>query len=225
MHKTTFPSTWQSLPITSLERTATSSSLSHKPTASSIQRRLVHTLTLHPFLKAPLTIIEIPAKGLVVRMVILRQMTTLKSMISNNCTLPNIMLTPTCPTPMVPMGTITSVHSLKVLSKKRNNQIGELANGFKLTWCCHPGRILSPPFILTVYAPLDDRLQFLSWLFEGALPRCMPSSSLTACEERGALATSHSSTLHEIKQNQRDRRKAQGDSIKNMPWSTEEADL
>ena len=76
-----------------------------------------------------------------------------------------------------------------------------------------------------VSAPLDDRLQFLSWLFKGALPHCMSSSSPTACEERDALATSCSSTLHETEQNQRDHRKARGGSRKNMPWSTEEASL
>lgn len=74
-------------------------------------------------------------------------------------------------------------------------------------------------------APLDDRLQFLSWLFEGALPHCMSSSSPTACEERDALATSCSSTPHEIEQNRRDRRKDRGGSRKNTPWSTEEAGL
>lgn len=52
-------------------------------------------------------------------------------------------------------------------------------------------------------APLDNHLQFLSWLFEGALPHCICSCSPTACEEREALATSCSSTLHEIEQNRR----------------------
>ena len=74
-------------------------------------------------------------------------------------------------------------------------------------------------------APLDDRLQFLSWLFEGALPHCMSSSSPTASEERDALATSCSTTSHEIEQNRRDRRNARGGSRKNMPWSMEEASL
>ncbi|BCR85333.1 SANT/Myb-like DNA-binding domain-containing protein [Aspergillus chevalieri] len=75
-------------------------------------------------------------------------------------------------------------------------------------------------------APLDDCLQFLSWLFEGALPRCISSFSPTACEERDALAISHSSTPHETEQNQRDCRKAaRGGSRKKTPWSTEEAEF
>jgi len=61
-----------------------------RTTVSSIQRQLVHILILHPFFIANITIIEIPMKGLVVRMAILKQMTTLTSMIISNCTLPNI---------------------------------------------------------------------------------------------------------------------------------------
>ena len=74
-------------------------------------------------------------------------------------------------------------------------------------------------------APLDDHLQFLSWLFKGALPQCMSSSSLTASGERDALATGCSSTSHGIEQNRRGCRKARGGSRKNMPWSMEEASL
>ena len=76
-----------------------------------------------------------------------------------------------------------------------------------------------------ISAPLDDRLQFLSWLFEGALSHCMSSSTPTANEEREVLATSCSRTPHETEQNRRDRRKARGGLRTNMPWSTEEASL
>jgi hypothetical protein len=58
--------------------------------------------------------------------------------------------------------------------------------------------------------PLDERLQFLSWLFEGALPRCMPEAGPAACEDRNVQSASHST---------------QGPSRKGMPWSTEEVDL
>lgn len=76
-----------------------------------------------------------------------------------------------------------------------------------------------------ISAPLDDCLQFLSWLFKGALSHCMSSSTPTACEKREVLETSCSSTPHETEQNRRDRRKARGGLRKNMPWSTEEASL
>ena len=96
-------------------------------------------------------------------------------------------------------------------------------------WLWVPPMLLPREDSFTLYshfmsAPLDDHLQFLSWLFEGALPHCMSSSSLTASEERDVLATSCSSTLHEIEQNWCDCRNAWG-SRKNMPWSIEEASL
>ena len=49
--------------------------------------------------------------------------------------------------------------------------------------------------------PLDDRLQFLSWLFRGALSCCMSDTSLPACEGREAGATCCSSPQHEMEQN------------------------
>ncbi|RJE21947.1 hypothetical protein PHISCL_05722 [Aspergillus sclerotialis] len=74
--------------------------------------------------------------------------------------------------------------------------------------------------------PLDDRLQFLSWLFEGVLPRCISDSSLGACEDGDMRATDRSSLPHEIEQNRRECwEEAYRSSRKGMPWSTEEADL
>lgn len=64
-----------------------------------------------------------------------------------------------------------------------------------------------------VSLPLDEHLQFLSWLFEGALPRCMSDSSPT--REAG-----RSNPPHKIEQNQ-----PEGSSRKGMPWSSEEVDL
>lgn len=145
MHRTTSPLTRQSLPITGLGRIATSSNLSHKQTASLIQRWLAHILTLHPFSTAHLTIIEIPARGLVVRMVIFRQVTTLKSMIIS-CTPPNTTLIPTL---MVPMGTTTSVDRPRALSGRRNDQMGKLANGFEFPLRCRQGSIPLSRFVLT----------------------------------------------------------------------------
>jgi len=225
MHRTTFLSTRQCLPTTGLGRMAAPSNLSHKPTASSIQRQLAHILTLHLFFAAHLTIIEVFAKRLVVRMAILKQVTTLTSMIINNCTPPNVTPIAALPTPMVSVGTITSVDSPKALSGRRNNQTGELTNGFEFPSMLPPMEDSFTLFSHFMSAPLDDHLQFLSWLFEGALPHCMSSSSLTASEERDALATSCSSTLHEIEKNRRDCRRARGGSRKNMPWSMEEASL
>ncbi|BCR92561.1 uncharacterized protein ACHE_80461S [Aspergillus chevalieri] len=146
------PSTRQSLATTGLGRMAASSNLSHKPTTSSIQRRLAHILTLHPFFTAHLTIIEVPVKRLVARMVMLKQVTTLTFMIINNCTPPNITPIPTLFLLMVSVGTITSVDSQKAPSGRRNNQTGELTNGFEFHQCCRPGRIPSR-FVLTSCLP------------------------------------------------------------------------
>ncbi|KAL4860554.1 hypothetical protein BDV12DRAFT_204919 [Aspergillus spectabilis] len=51
-----------------------------------------------------------------------------------------------------------------------------------------------------VSLPLNDRLQFLSWLYEGALRRCTSDSSPTACEDGEARVTSRSSPQPEIEQ-------------------------
>lgn len=73
--------------------------------------------------------------------------------------------------------------------------------------------------------PLGDRLQFLSWLFEGAVPRCMSDSSPAACEDGCVLETDRLSPPHEIEQIRRDCQEDRGSSRRGMPWSTEEADL
>ncbi|KAL4977393.1 hypothetical protein BDW66DRAFT_158998 [Aspergillus desertorum] len=72
--------------------------------------------------------------------------------------------------------------------------------------------------------PLDDCLQFLSWLFEGTLSRCMSDTLRMACEEGEARATCHLSTRPEMEQSPVCRG-VQGSSRKGMPWSAEEADL
>lgn len=61
--------------------------------------------------------------------------------------------------------------------------------------------------------PLDERLELLSWLFEGALPCCMSNSLPT--REAG-----RSNPPHEIEQNW-----PEGSLRKGMPWSLEEVDL
>ena len=152
MHRTTFPSTRQSFPTTGLGRMAASSNLSHKPTVPSIQRLLAHILTLHPFFTAHLTIIKVPAKRLVARMAILKQVITLTSMTINNCASPNMTPILTLPTLMVSVGTITLVDSQKAPSGRHNDQMGELTNGFESHQCCRPGRIPSH-FILTSCLP------------------------------------------------------------------------
>lgn len=68
--------------------------------------------------------------------------------------------------------------------------------------------------------PFDERLQFLSWLFEGALPRCMSDSSPTAYEDKPTRGAGRSNPPHEIEQNRPD-----GSSRKGMSWSSEEVDL
>jgi hypothetical protein len=71
--------------------------------------------------------------------------------------------------------------------------------------------------------PLDDRLQFLSWLFEGALSQCTSGTSSIAIEE--GRPTHRLSSQPEIEQSPDVCRRAQISSRKGMPWSMEEADL
>ncbi|KAL4997895.1 hypothetical protein BDV10DRAFT_194731 [Aspergillus recurvatus] len=76
-----------------------------------------------------------------------------------------------------------------------------------------------------VSLPLNDRLQFLSWLFEGALQHCMSDISPTVCKDGDARATSCSSPHDKTPQNPVICREAQGSSRRGMPWSTEEEGL
>jgi hypothetical protein len=73
--------------------------------------------------------------------------------------------------------------------------------------------------------PLDDRLQFLSWLFEGALSHCMSDTSQTACEELKARESRRSSPRPAIDQSRSVCKSVRKSSRKGMPWSTEEVDL
>ncbi|KAL2793209.1 hypothetical protein BJX66DRAFT_351982 [Aspergillus keveii] len=73
--------------------------------------------------------------------------------------------------------------------------------------------------------PLDDRLQFLSWLFEGALSHCMSDTSQTACEELKARESRRSRPRPEINQSWSVRKSVRTNPRKGMPWSTEEVDL
>ncbi|GKZ98169.1 hypothetical protein AnigIFM59636_002193, partial [Aspergillus niger] len=64
----------------------------------------------------------------------------------------------------------------------------------------------------------DERLQFLSWLFEGALPRCLPgldSKMSKDKDERPARDVDHPSRF----------RGQHGTSRKGKPWSSEEVNL
>ncbi|KAL5333657.1 hypothetical protein BJX70DRAFT_392006 [Aspergillus crustosus] len=76
-----------------------------------------------------------------------------------------------------------------------------------------------------VSLPLNDRLQFLSWLFEGALQNCMSDFSPTVCEDREARATSCLSPQDETQQSLIVCREARGSSRRGMPWSAEEEGL
>lgn len=77
-----------------------------------------------------------------------------------------------------------------------------------------------------VSLPLNDRLQFLSWLFEGALSHCTSDSSpSTACEDGEARIADRSSLQPEIEQSPGVWKGVQGSSRKGMPWSAEEKDL
>ncbi|KAF9889997.1 hypothetical protein FE257_006677 [Aspergillus nanangensis] len=64
---------------------------------------------------------------------------------------------------------------------------------------------------------VDERLQFLSWLFEDALPRCLSQSDEEA-PERIARPTRHLARSN-------DSAEPHGNSRKGMPWSSEEVDL
>ncbi|KAL4866862.1 hypothetical protein BDV12DRAFT_187077 [Aspergillus spectabilis] len=59
-----------------------------------------------------------------------------------------------------------------------------------------------------VSLPLNDRLQFLSWLFEGALQHCMSDFSPTSPQQSSIVC-----------------REARGSSRRGMPWSAEEEGL
>lgn len=64
---------------------------------------------------------------------------------------------------------------------------------------------------------VDEHLQFLLWLFEGALPRCMSESDLRVSEPRAQLA-------HYVSQPD-DSTALPETSQKGMPWSSKEKDL
>ncbi|KAL4860403.1 hypothetical protein BDV12DRAFT_181634 [Aspergillus spectabilis] len=72
--------------------------------------------------------------------------------------------------------------------------------------------------------PLDDRLQFLSWLFEGALSHCMSDTSPTTFEGE-VRPTYRSRPQPEIEQSPDICRRVQRSSRKGMPWSAKEANL
>ncbi|CEL11950.1 hypothetical protein ASPCAL15044 [Aspergillus calidoustus] len=73
--------------------------------------------------------------------------------------------------------------------------------------------------------PLNDRLQFLPWRFEGALSHCMSNTSQTACEELKARESRRSSPWPEIDQSRSVCKNVRKSSRKGMPWSTEEVGL
>jgi hypothetical protein len=133
-----------------LGRLATYTKLSRKATTSLFQRRFVHIQNLHRFSITHLITIEIPAKGLAAGMVILGQVTTLPSIVINNCTPPITTLTPTClpPTvpPTAPVKIPTLVDSPKPPSARRSDQTDELPNGFESPLNCRQGKTLVPPF-------------------------------------------------------------------------------
>lgn len=73
--------------------------------------------------------------------------------------------------------------------------------------------------------PLNDCLQFLSWLFEGALSYCVSDTSQTACEELKAREGCRSSPRSEINQSRSVCKSVRKSSRKGMPWSTKEEGL
>ncbi|KAL4861670.1 hypothetical protein BDV12DRAFT_179919 [Aspergillus spectabilis] len=73
--------------------------------------------------------------------------------------------------------------------------------------------------------PLEERLQFLSWLFEGALPRCMPDPTRTTCEDRTVWSEVQSTSTIESSQTQCDSCELRESSRKGRSWSKEEMDL
>ncbi len=78
-----------------------------------------------------------------------------------------------------------------------------------------------------VSLPIDERLQFLSWLFEGALPRCLSDFSTTVCEAGDVRKTSRLSTSssYGIEQDRHDCGEGKGSLRKSKKWSSEEANL
>ncbi|KAL4997779.1 hypothetical protein BDV10DRAFT_194948 [Aspergillus recurvatus] len=78
-----------------------------------------------------------------------------------------------------------------------------------------------------VSLPIDQRLQVLSWLFEGALPRCMSDFSPTVCEAGDVRETSRLSlsSSYGIKQDRHDCGEGKGSLRKSKKWSSEEVNL
>lgn len=75
--------------------------------------------------------------------------------------------------------------------------------------------------------PMEDRLQFLSWLFEGALPRCMPDCKLTT---DGPLldeiqASDQNKSRHGTTKKLGKSNRGRHNFRKHMPWSPEEKNL
>ncbi|GKZ75180.1 hypothetical protein AnigIFM60653_002364 [Aspergillus niger] len=64
----------------------------------------------------------------------------------------------------------------------------------------------------------DERLQFLSWLFEGALPRCIPQLDLKTSKDKDERPPCDLDHLSKF-------RGHRGTSRKGKPWSSEEVNL
>lgn len=182
-----------------------------RQTASLIRRQPACILNLQPFSAVQLAVLKSLAKGIVVIMAVFRKVV----MAANECTLPR--------PAHQSFPDSHGKHQIKRKSRKSD------------------GGIRKPPRVRSTSAPredsfaalrcqftslpLNDRLQFLSWLFEGALSHCMSDTSQTACEVLKARESRHSSPRPEIDQSRSVCKSVRKSSRKGMPWSTKEVDL
>ncbi|KAE8155678.1 hypothetical protein BDV40DRAFT_112331 [Aspergillus tamarii] len=90
-----------------------------------------------------------------------------------------------------------------------------------------PKEYTSFPAFCTQFLSLsiDERLQFLSWLFEGALQRCVSEYPPTASKQGEGPAASRSTISDVMEQGLRGGMNVHGSSRKGMKWSAEESDL
>ncbi|KAL4811698.1 hypothetical protein BDW67DRAFT_12758 [Aspergillus spinulosporus] len=132
----------------------------------------------------------------------------------------------TNPNPSLPKGVPGNTNAVKPGSRKRKRQQSDSQDPKRRARSRLPLQEDSFTALQSHFMslPLDDRLKFLSWLFEGALS-CCTSDTSSACEGRKARATCCSSPRQGAEQNPATSRKDQRSSRKCRPWSKEEAGL
>jgi hypothetical protein len=144
------------------------------------QGQSVHILDLHPFPETHPTIPENPAQGPAT----------------------GIVITLTSRVPTLKPTRLASITDGQSNGSKRTGQRPEEGRETKRLRAASilPTREDSSTALRAHFLslPLDERLQFLSWLFEGALPRCMPDAGPAAREDENVQSTGRSPPPYRI---------------------------